>query len=115
VILQVEFWQLVGLVASFLGIVFTVVWGVVKFGLSQFEKRLSERFKVQDKQLANIIKDAGEWHRIERELMKLIADLPHRYVLKEDYIVGQASIMGRLDALYNKIDGWFSERGQKNG
>jgi hypothetical protein len=114
VILQVEFWQLVGLVASFLGIVFTIVWGVVKFGLSQFEERLSERFKVQDKRLAEIIKDAAEWRRIERELRDLIAALPHQYVLKQDYIVGQAAIVGRHDALYNKIDSWFTERGPKN-
>jgi hypothetical protein len=43
--------------------------------------------------------DAGQWQRVERELLNLKAELPLHYVRREDYIQAIATIMTKLDAM----------------
>lgn len=47
--------------------------------------------------------EAGQWQRIERELLTLKADLPLNYVRREDYIRGQSVLESKLDALATKV------------
>lgn len=50
--------------------------------------------------LQQILKDdSGQWHRMERELLNLKAELPLHYVRREDYIQNVATIMTKLDAM----------------
>lgn len=113
--LQVEFWQLLGLLLSGLG----ALWGVVKHGLSQSQRHLDERFALQDatreanhKALATRLDgmeqinrdDAAQWQRVERDLLKMQADMPLHYVRREDYIRGQSVIEAKLDALGSKLE-----------
>jgi hypothetical protein len=127
--LQVEFWQLLTLMVSFLGFVFAA--GRVL--LSQTDKRLDQRFE----SLETIRKEAaGNWenkfttimnhrraemdrHReelaeyraetkgfqeLEREFLKFRAALPIEYVRREDYVRNQTVIEAKLDALALKIE-----------
>lgn len=91
--IEVEFWQLVGLLLSFLGFLF----GVGKLFFGQLQKHL-------DKRLDAIDADAGQWQRIEREFLQFKADIPVHYVRREDYIRGQSVIEAKLDGLATKIE-----------
>ena len=48
--------------------------------------------------------EMGNWQRIERDLLKLQADMPLHYVRREDHIRGQSVIESKLDGLALKIE-----------
>lgn len=85
----------------------------------QFKRDLQERFTIQDNAskahylqlntrldvLDSAVKtDAGQWQRVERELLNLKAELPLHYVRREDYIRGQSVIEAKLDGLGTKLE-----------
>lgn len=112
---QVDFWHLVGLLLGFFG----ACAAAGRLLLSQSQKHLDERFAVQERvradsqqQLAQRL-DAIEqvnrdetiqWQRVEREMLKFQADLPMRYVMRDDYIRGQTVLEAKMDAALAKID-----------
>ncbi|EHD22635.1 MULTISPECIES: hypothetical protein [Brenneria] len=95
--MEVEFWQLVGLLLGFLGFVFTIA----KMFFSQLEKRQTELVDTLENSLREF---NGSLTGLERDLMALKADLPLNYVRREDYVRGQTVIEAKLDALYNKLE-----------
>ena len=106
-----ELWQLITLLLAFL----SCVAGFGKILLGQFEKRQAERFKAQeasrkeaqehwDQRFAQIEKDAGDWSRIEKDLLRWQGELPFRYVLRDDYVRNQTVIEAKLDALATRIE-----------
>lgn len=101
---QVDFWQLVLLLITFLG----GCAGAFKLLLSQMQRHLDDRFGAVDARLTGIEvvnkEEAAQWARVERELMELKADLPLNYVRREDYIRGQSIIEAKLDGLAVKIE-----------
>ncbi len=113
--LQIDFWQLLGFLASGMG----VLWAVVRSGLNQSQRHLDERLTLQDttreanhKALATRLDgmeqinrdEAAQWQRIERDLLKMQAEMPLHYVRREDYIRGQSVIEAKLDALGSKLE-----------
>lgn len=92
--IEVEFWQLVGLLLGFLGFVFAAG----KILLAQIEQRLNERFGALEQ--GRFQSEKG----LEREFLEFRADLPVTYVRREDYIRGQTLIEAKLDAVYNKLE-----------
>ena len=102
--LQIDFWQLVGLLGSGLG----VLVAVMKFGVAQAQKHqdathLQVLGRLDAMEKANK-EEASQWQRIERELGQLKADMPLNYVRREDYIRGQSVIEAKLDALASKLE-----------
>lgn len=112
---QVEFWQLITLLLSFLGFLFAAG----KLLLSQIDRRLNERFETIEKAReegqatwrATFTQHLDEERRetdllrnIEREFLRFQAELPLQYVRREDYVRGQSVIEAKLDALYNKLE-----------
>lgn len=112
---QIEFWQLVGLLLGFLG---TCATGG-KLLLSQTQAHIDEKFKTQEearvngqvqltKRLDNIEsanrEEAQQWQRVERELLRFQADVGLQYVRREDYIRGQSIIEAKLDGLGTKLE-----------
>lgn len=121
--IEVDFWQLVTLLLSFLGFVF----GGGKLLLHQIDKRLDGRFQAMETaraessrhwetQFSTVIeqnqREAEGWKRLEREFLELRADLPLHYVRREDYIRGQSVIEAKLDAVYSRIELVHIQRGQ---
>lgn len=102
--LQIEFWQLVGLLVSGLGIVV----GLLKFGLSQAQKHQDAAHQQLLGRLDSMERaakeEATQWQRIEREMLQLRADLPLQYVRREDYIRGQSVIEAKLDAVATRLE-----------
>ena len=114
-LIEVEIWQLISLLIGFFG----AIAGFAKVLLSQFEKRLEERFDAQEHAKADAQKhwdekfssieqamreEAAQWSRVERDLLELRAELPVRYVMREDYIRGQSILEAKLDGLALKIE-----------
>lgn len=99
------------------------VWALVKIIAIQFKGEIKRdligHFKVQDvKILAQYEKlnsrldtldaaakaDAGQWQRVERELLTFKADLPMNYVRREDYIRGQSTLEAKIDGLGMRLE-----------
>lgn len=112
---QVEFWQLITLLISFLGFLFAAG----KLLLSQIDRRLNERFETIEKareegqatwrqtftqHLDEERRETDLLRNIEREFLRFQAELPLQYVRREDYVRGQSVIEAKLDALYNKLE-----------
>ncbi len=102
-----------------LGVFATIITGLVKLLLWQFEKRLAERFADQDearktaskhweenfaKVLERQDKDANAVAELERSFLRFQADLPIQYVRREDYVRNQTVIEAKLDALASKLE-----------
>ena len=122
---QVEFWQLITLLLSFLGFLFAAG----KLLLTQIDRRLNERFETIEKAReegqatwrAAFTQHLDEGRRetdllrnIEREFLRFQAELPLQYVRREDYVRGQSVIEAKLDALYNKLE-VVQMKGANNG
>ena len=90
---QIELPQIIALIVSLLGL----LMGFGKFLLSQIDNRLH---KIEGQHAQEI----QEWRKLEREVMQLRADLPDKYVRREDYIRGQTVLESKMDALYQRID-----------
>jgi len=114
-ILELQLWHLISLLLSFFGFVV----GTAKYLLAQTEKRQNDKDIAQDSRwqetqrhmdtrllaIEAALKEVnGEWTRLERELLKLKAELPVEYVRREDYVRGQAVLEAKLDALYSKLE-----------
>ena len=112
---QVEFWQLITLLLSFLGFLFAAG----KLLLSQIDRRLNERFETIEKareegqatwrqtftqHLDEERRETDLLRNFEREFLRFQAELPLQYVRREDYVRGQSVIEAKLDALYNKLE-----------
>ena len=110
-----EPWHPVLLALSILG----GYWTLAKIIGTQFQRGMNERFAAQDKALEANHKslagrldgiealnrtDAMQWQRVERELLKMQADMPLHYVRREDYIRGQSVIEAKIDALGSKLE-----------
>lgn len=103
-ILQVEFTWLAGLLVAFIG----AIWAFGKVLMAQFEKRLNERFVAieEARRSAGAILqgDLQQLKNMERDFMKFQAELPTRFVLRDDYIRGQSVLEAKQDALFNKME-----------
>ncbi|MBK6567968.1 hypothetical protein [Candidatus Aalborgicola defluviihabitans] len=76
-------------------------WALVKVIISQYEKSLDTRFSALS---LTIEKDQEVTRRLERDFLRMQADLPLHYVRREDYIRGQSVIEAKLDGLGTKVE-----------
>jgi len=112
---QVEFWQLVGLLVTFFGF----VAGVGKLLLTQIDKRLDERFTAQeevrkaaqkvwqkafDDHMAAERRETEALHQLEKDFLRFQGELPLHYVRREDYLRNQTIIELKLDGLALKLE-----------
>jgi len=88
----IEFWQLLAGLAV-IGDAFT---GLGKLLL------MSERRHI-DEQIAALQADSQQWRSLERDFLKLKAELPVQYVRREDYIRNQTVIEAKLDAIASEL------------
>lgn len=93
--IQVDFWQLVGILLSFFGFVFAAG----RMLLNQIDRRLEQRFSAVEAAAKNI-------QKLERDFLEWKADLPIQYVRREDYVRNQTVIEAKLDAVAVRIENW---------
>lgn len=111
--------DLIGLAGTVLGVFMTLLFFLGKLLVSQFEKRLDEKFASQEEVRTTSTKhwdtkfsalekaaanEAKEWQRIEREILSMKADLPVQYVRRDDYIRNQSVIEAKIDGLAVRIE-----------
>jgi len=116
---EMELGQLIGYATGLLGLFATVVTGLVKLLLNQFEKRLADRFASQDvarqaatkhweenfaKVLERQDKDADAVQQLERTFLRFQAELPLQYVRREDFVRNQTIIEAKIDAVFSKLE-----------
>lgn len=71
-------------------------WAMVKVIIYQSEKSLDTRFKALS---TTIEKDQEITRQLERDFMRMQAEMPLHYVRREDYVQAIATIMTKLDAM----------------
>lgn len=90
--INIEFWQLVGFLLSFLG----VCWGFGKMLLAQFQAQQDERQKQQERLHIKV-------DNMEKQLGEFSASLPMTYVLRDDYIRNQVVLEAKIDNMTEKL------------
>ena len=113
--LQLELWHLITLLIAFMG----ASAGAGKLLLTQHQTHMDTRLNAHDEARkanheatqARLVliesaarEESSQWQRVERELMRLQADLPVAYVRRDDYIRGQSVLEAKLDGLATKIE-----------
>ncbi len=110
---SLDLWQTILLIAMVLG----AFIGLLKLLMAQQTRHLDDSFKAQGQRLDKIEQasaaEAGNWQRMEREILQLKAELPLHYVRREDYSQTIATIMAKLDAMGMRFENILL-RGQKN-
>lgn len=102
--IEFELWHLVTLLLTLVGAFFTLF----KALLGQQLKHIDAAFAAQNTRLSAIEQankdEVGNWHRVEREILQLKAELPLNYVRREDYVQAVATIMAKLDAMSLRME-----------
>ncbi|OFJ46425.1 hypothetical protein BA896_021985 [Janthinobacterium lividum] len=105
---QIELWHIVTLIITLTG----AFWTLISLIVRQFDKGLDKRFDVIDVARTESDKTAKErFDRIEesqrtqeRDLLLLKAELPERYVRREDAIRSEMTLHAKFDGLASRID-----------
>lgn len=129
--LGIDVWQLLSVAGAVVLALASATFTVGKLLIGQFERRLDDRFEVQEsssratsqrhwdarflglEQAA--VSEAKEWQRIEREILTMKADLPVQYIRRDDYIRNQTIIEAKIDGLAMRIENALLKRGQAHG
>jgi hypothetical protein len=109
--ITLEIWQLISLLLAFFG----SIAGFGKILLREFEKRQAERFDAQEKsrmeaqahwdqRFTSLDTSSREWARIEKDFLRWQAELPFRYVLRDDYVRNQTVIEAKMDAIATRLE-----------
>jgi hypothetical protein len=121
--LQIEWWHVAGLVVSLIG----AFWALISLMVNQFNKGLDKRFEAIDgrfeaselaraeanqtnKQRFDRVEDQSRI--LERELLSLKAELPEKYVRREDAIRSEMTLHAKFDGLASRIDQVLRERNE---
>ena len=90
--ISIEFWQLV----SFAITIVVGYWGLAQKQLAQYQKQQQERHERQDKINESMV-------NLSKEFLEFQAKLPMTYVLRDDYIRGQAILEAKMDAVHKTL------------
>lgn len=95
-------WKVVGILATLFvawnGFLVSVIWWLINRAAKGGDDRV--------RRLERSIEQEGEKRQdLEREFRQLIADLPLKYVQREDWIRLATTVEAKLDALAQRVDG----------
>lgn len=96
-------WQALAVIASFLAAWGGLLLWAVKAMLDRQAKHIDGRFT---ELTAERRKESARVSELERDLLKLKAELPIDYVRREDAIRNETAFHAKLDGLAAKIDAW---------
>jgi hypothetical protein len=106
--LNLELWHLFGIVVTLIG----AYWGLIVLLVKQFNAGLTTRFAGLEKsRTEENARTSERFDRIEesqknldRDLLMLKAELPDRYVRREDAIRSEMTLHAKFDGLAARID-----------
>lgn len=132
--LQIDFWQLLGVIGALAAFIWGAIWAFARVIVGQFNANLEDRFKAMNdlRTQANEAlegrfdalretlegrhaENKGHWddkfraveslsRANEMEVLKLRAELPNDYVRREDWIRFSGTIDSKLDSLRTLLD-----------
>lgn len=97
------------------GLVVGGFWAVASVAGKQFEKRLDERFKGFSEAIAElrrvglerIEKLESKYETLDRELRRILIEMPREYVARTDYVRRETVLEGKIDQLTLRCQQWF--------
>ncbi len=109
------FLTIAGIVVTAIGLIITGFWAVSKLAMSQFDRRLEERFKGFAHQIqelravgeARLLKLEGKQDQIDADVRRILIELPRDYVARTDYIRRETVMEAKIDQLGLRIENWM--------
>lgn len=105
---EIELWQMLTAIGAVVAAGMALLFGFGQVLLAQIEQRLAARHEQVTRHLDTIEaagrEEAGRIARVERELLEMKADLPMRFVQRDDYIRGQSVLEAKMDSLALKLE-----------
>ncbi len=95
--ISIELWQLLTFLAGLMVAFFSATWAFAKVLL----KQLDQRFRERDEKLNEVGNKIDE---VEKDVLRLRAELPSEYVRREDWIRFSGTIDTKLDWLREKME-----------
>jgi hypothetical protein len=100
--------DVITLLVAFLGMLGTFGWLLLKLFTRQIEKQFKAIERANEASTRHWDQRFGDLNEAvlenEREILRLRAELPGRFVAREDWIRFSGTIDYKLDALYEKLD-----------
>jgi hypothetical protein len=98
-------------VGAFAAAILAGFWALGRLALAQLDKRLDERFAAQERAREEgrkvwderIKRMEGKQEELDRDLRKVLVELPREYVRREDHIRFETVINAKLDALHAEM------------
>lgn len=95
-----------------LAVIVAAAWALLAISARQFDKRLEERFAMQDKAREEGRKESDDRYRafeesqraLEHNFLSFKAQLPIEYVRREDHIRFETVINAKMDSVYTKLE-----------
>ncbi|AZN69294.1 hypothetical protein [Acinetobacter junii] len=101
---QLEPYQVFLILASVIG----SVVGMVKVLGNQINSNIQQNFESTNQKIEEVAKQAAkgqeEIRALERQFLEFKADMPFRYIARDDYIRGQTVLESKLDAVAEKLE-----------
>jgi hypothetical protein len=107
--LQLDLWDFIKTLGAAVGVLITAFWVLGVLLARRFEQGQNERFKglkaTIDEHIAEERKIGDRLTNLERDFLVWKAELPEKYVIRDDYIRGQVTMEAKQDALYEATKG----------
>lgn len=111
---QFETYQMFLVISTVLG----SIVGMIKIMGNQINKNIQQNFESTNLKIEQVAKQAEEGQKeiraLERQFLEFKADMPFRYIARDDYIRGQTVLEQKLDAVAQKLENVQIKQGMKN-
>ena len=91
-----------------LSTIFGGVIGMIKIMGNQINKNIQQNFESTNLKIEQVARQAEEGQKeilaLERQFLEFKADMPFRYIARDDYIRGQTILEQKMDAVAQKLE-----------
>ncbi|QQC83011.1 hypothetical protein I9054_012275 [Acinetobacter bereziniae] len=103
-IIELESYQAFMVLSGILG----GVVGMIKIMGNQINKNIQQNFESTNLKIENVARQAAEGQKeiraLERQFLEFKADMPFRYIARDDYIRGQTVLEAKVDSIAQKLE-----------
>ena len=94
-------WEMVGIVVTILLAMFALLIGVIRWLLDRYVDAVKSQMELMTKQITT---QAGDITRLDKELLKLRAELARDFYTRDDHIRYETLIHAKVDSLGTKFE-----------
>ena len=103
-IIELESYQAFMVLSGILG----GVIGMIKIMGNQINNNIQQNFESTNLKIENVAQQAAEGQKeiraLERQFLEFKADMPFRYIARDDYIRGQTVLEAKVDSIAQKLE-----------